>query len=415
MSLAERFFAVLEGRNAGRAPFFPDITTWYVLTRIPLGEEQPFWPGQYIPDESAIHERPSRLPAPLGKLSFLDWYRQNGWGLPCHMYDWYDDLYVGGVEKVVRTEGRDRSVTFHVPGGELTRRYRLDAEGTWSELGHMAPSPALLPLVARIVENTRFRPRPERVEKFLRETNGFGVCDLVIFRSPFGKLIHEYMGFEQVAYALYDDAAAVREFLALQEAKDLELIELAAACPGPIVIISDHADENLISPAWYREYCIPYYKKACDILHRAGKRVSTHLDGNFKGYFPFIGETGFDLLDGCTPAPMFNYEPEELAAATRGRPSTGGMAALRRIACYCGVPASLFVTAGPGMLADFAERIERAFDGNVIVNVGDILPPNGSIEGVAGIAERLTERQAGSAPAAAQGVGGGLTPSSGAP
>ena len=103
--------------------------------------------------------------------------------------------------------------------------------------------------------------------------------------------------------------------------KDLELIRMAAEAPGPIVIISDHADENLISPAWYREYCIPYYNKACAILHAAGKKVSTHLDGNFKGYFPFITETGFDLLDGCTPAPMFNFEPEELAAATSG---TGG-------------------------------------------------------------------------------------------
>lgn len=391
MSLAERFFAVLEGKNAGRAPFFPDITTWYALTRISLGEEQLFWPGQYIPDDSVFHERPSRLPAPLDKLTFLDWYRRNGWGLPCHMYDWYDEEYDGGVEKVVHTEGRNRSVTFHVPGAELTRTYKLDAEGTWSEYGHMAGSPADLPLIARIVENTCFRPRPERVEKFLRETEGFGVCDVVIFRSPFGKLIHEYLGFEQVAYALYDDAPAVRDFLALQEKKDLELIELAASSPGPIVIISDHADENLISPPWYREFCMPYYRKACEILHRAGKRVSTHLDGNFKGYFPFIAETDFDLLDGCTPAPMFNYEPEELAAATRGGFHVSGTGAHRRIACYCGVPASLFVTSELGMLANFAERIERAFDGNVIVNVGDILPPNGAIEGVARIGERLSE------------------------
>ena len=178
--------------------------------------------------------------------------------------------------------------------------------------------------------------------------------------------------------------AAVREFLLLQEAKDLQLIRLAARAPGPIVIISDHADENLISPAWYREYCIPYYRKACAILHAAGKKVSTHLDGNFRGYFPFITETGFDLLDGCTPAPMFNYEPEDLAAATAG---TGGKS---RVSCYCGVPASLFATAQPaGRLADFAERIVRAFSGRVIVNVGDILPPNGSIEAVIEIGRRL--------------------------
>ncbi len=383
----QRFFAVLEGETPDRPAFFPDISTWYALTRIPLGDEQPFWPGQYIPDDSPFHERPSRLEGSRGRLTFVDFYRRFNWGLPCHVYDWYDEQYTGGVEKTVNTDGRQRTVTFHTARGDLSRTYKLDAEGTWSEYGHMARSRADLGIVSRIVEGTRFVPRHERVEKFLRETEGIGVCDLVVFRSPFGKLIHEYLGFEAVAYALHDDPSAIHAFLQAQEEKDLELIRLAAQAPGPIVIISDHADENLISPDWYRSYCIPYYKKACRILHTAGKKVSTHLDGNFKGYFPFITETGFDLLDGCTPAPMFNFEPHELAAATSG---AGGK---KRMSCYCGVPASLFTSGQPpSSLADFAENISRAFSGRVIVNVGDILPPNGSIDAVIEIGNRLSRR-----------------------
>jgi hypothetical protein len=314
----------------------------------------------------------------------VDFYRHFDWGLPCHMYDWYEERYAGGVERTVLTEGHHRTVTFHTARGDLSRTYKLDAEGTWSEYGHMAREPSDLGIVSRIVEGTSFVPRHERVEKFLNETEGFGVCDLVVFRSPFGKLIHEYMGFEAVAYALHDDPQAIGDFLRLQEEKDLQLVRLAARAPGPIVIISDHADENLISPAWYRRYCIPYYKEACRILHEAGKKVSTHLDGNFKGYFPFIAETDFDLLDGCTPAPMFNFEPEELAAAISGPGGT------RRMSCYCGVPASLFTMGQPvSSLADFAGRICRAFSGRVIVNVGDILPPGGNIDAVVEIGKRL--------------------------
>ena len=384
MTRAEQFSAILDGKTPDRPAFFPDITTWYVLTRIPLGQEQPFYPGQYIPDDSPFHQRPSRLSGELGRLTFVDFYRTFGWGLPCHLYDWYDERLTPGVEKTVRTEGRQRTVTFRTPRGDLSRTYKLDAEGTWSEYGHMVRTPADLSKVECLLEHTEFVPRHERVLKFLKETEGFGIGDLVIFRSPFGKLIHEYMGFEAVAYALHDEEAALRGFLELQEQKDLELIRMAAAAPGPVVIISDHADENLISPAWYRAWCIPYYRKACAILQQAGKKVSTHLDGNFHGYLPFITETGFDLLDGCTPAPMFNYQPEELAAATSG---SGGR---RRMSCYCGVPASLFTMgAPPAGLADFAERIVRAFSGRVIVNVGDILPPNGDIHGVIEIGRRL--------------------------
>ena len=387
MTLRESFFAAVRGEPLERAPFFPDITSWYALTRIPLGQEQPYFPGQYIPDDSAIHDLPSRLSGPLATLTFTDFYRELGWGLPVHVYDWCEERYVGGVEKVIRQAESHRTVTFHTPRGDLERTYKLDAEGTWSEYGHMVKLPAELDIVRCIVAATRFEPHHERIQRFLRDTEEFGVCDLVVNRSPFGKLIHEYMGFEQVAYALNDDPAAVLELMAFQEEKDLELIRLAALAPGSIVIISDHADENLISPAWYRTYCMPFYHKACAILHQAGKLVSTHLDGNFKGYLPFIGDTGFDLLDGCTPAPMFNYEPEELAAATCG---AGGK---RRLGCYCGVPACLFTTGTlPAALADFAERIARAFEQRVIVNVGDILPPNGEIDGVIEIGRRMAAR-----------------------
>jgi hypothetical protein len=370
--------AVLRGEVPERVPFFPDISTWYQASRLGLGAEQPFFPGQYIPDGDPIHDRPSRLEGRLGRLSYADFYREFGWGLPAHIYDWYDESLVDGAERIVATEGRQRWIRFRCPAGELRRSYKLDAEGTWSEYGHMVKELADLDIVRSLVEHTRRRARPERVERFLRETEGFGACDLVVFRSPFGKLVHEYLGFENLVYALEDHELAILDFIDFQAERDLRFIELAASMPGRIVIISDHADENLISPPWYRRFCMPFYREACGILHRAGKLVSTHLDGNIRGYLGFISQAGFDILDGCTPAPMFNYEVEELAAATRG------------MRCWCGVPSGLFAFDYPReKIADFGERIARAFGGSVIVNVGDILPPTGDIEAVIGLGQRI--------------------------
>ncbi len=408
MNQTQRFFTVARGGVPDRAPFFPDLSTWYQASRLGLGAEQPYFPGQFIPDEAPLRGLPfspaaadspypgarEELPDPalkkrLADLSYADLYREFGWGLPAHVYDWYDEEFLDGAAKTVATEGRHRRVTFHTPRGELQRSYKLDAEGTWSEYGHMVKELGDLEILRSLVDHTLRKPRPERVERFLRATEGFGICDLVIFRSPFGKLVHEYMGFENVVYALEDDKATVLDFLAFQEEHDLRLIEMAAGMPGPVVIISDHADENLISPPWYREYCIPFYRKACDILHRAGKLVSTHLDGNFKGYFGFIRETGFDILDGCTPAPMFNYEPEELAAATGAAETSAAESAHSPMTCWCGVPAGLLTIGLPrAEIADFGERIVRAFNGRVILNVGDILPPTGSIAAVIALGER---------------------------
>jgi hypothetical protein len=193
------------------------------------------------------------------------------------------------------------------------------------------------------------------------------------------------MGFEQVVYALHDEERAILDFLDFQEEYDLKLVHLAAGAPARVVILSDHADENLIAPPLYRRFCLPHYHKAIGILHAAGKLVSTHLDGNIRGYLPFLHQTGFDLLDGCTPAPMTNYEVEELARALK---ATWPAAPAPGMTCYCGVPATLLCTGrDDGSVTAFGRRIVEAFDGRVILNVGDILPPDGRIEQVVALGQ----------------------------
>jgi hypothetical protein len=405
MTPVQRFEAVLAGRVPGEIPFFPDISTWYQTSRLGLGAEQPFFPGQYIPDGDPIHKYASRLEGALASLSYVDIYREFGWGLPAHIYDWCDELFAPGATKTVVTEGRHRTLRFSCPAGDLTRTYKLDAEGTWSEYGHMVKDLGDLDVVRSLVRHTRREAHPERIERFLRETEGFGVCDIVVFRSPFGKLVHEYLGFENLVYALEDHEKSILDFIEFQTEVDLRFMELAASMPGGVVIISDHADENLISPPWYRRFCMPFYREACAILHGAGKLVSTHLDGNIKGYLSFLSETGFDILDGCTPAPMFNYEVEELAAATRRGAAPGSEGAGKAIgspmSCWCGVPAGLFTFGYPrDKIADFGERISGAFGGRVIVNVGDILPPTGDIGAVIELGKRMAALPARASPAA---------------
>jgi hypothetical protein len=164
----------------------------------------------------------------------------------------------------------------------------------------------------------------------------------------------------------------IRDFLKLQTSIDLETAKLAAESPANVVILSDHADEQIINPVWYEKYCLPFYLRLSEILHAKGKVVSTHLDGNFKALFPLVARSGFDLLDGCTPAPMTNYEVEELASALSGE-----------MKAYCGVP-SIFFTQNTDIceITAFAERIIKVLAGKVILNIGDILPADGDIHKV---------------------------------
>lgn len=360
-------------------PYFPDITDWYMANRVPAGAARPFGPGEFVPDDAPVHRQPGTIPAPYRDFTLFDFYRRFNWGFHVHIENWFRREFSNGVRHEKREAGDQRIFRLATRHGELTRVDRLASDGSWSRREFFVKTPADLAILREVVENTHFVPCFSNVDRIRDSLGGWGQGDIVIARSPFGKLVHEYMGFENVVYALADDPAVLRAFLVVQERKDLELIALAAQAPERVVILSDHADENLISPAQWREYCVPYYRRVTDILHAAGKFVSTHLDGNFHGYFPFLGEAGFDLLDGCTPAPMFNYEVEELAAAM-----PPGMKA------FCGVPATLFCQHRPtNELLRFADRIRTSLSGRGILNVGDILPPNGDIEQVIALGEYL--------------------------
>ena len=381
MNNKQRFFNILENKPVDKTPFFPDISSWYENTRKSFGEEQIFGPGVYIPDGIEFHDRESRLSGKAAKMTCLDYYREYDWGYPVHIYDWSTAKYAGGIEQAEKTDGKYKIKIFKTPKGDLKRTYVKDSDGSLTSCNYwLEDFEKQLEALKYLIGHTSHTADFTSTEKFLKETEGFGVCDIVISRSPFGKIVHEYLGFENTVYTLMDYESEINGLLELQEEIDLKLIELAAQSPAQIVIISDHADENLISPPYYRKYCIPFYKKAQSILKGKNKYVSTHLDGNFRGYLPFITDSGFDLLDGCTPAPMFNYEVEELASAIKGK-----------LHAYCGVPASMVLEHSKSAeAAAFAQRIVKAFDGKVIVNIGDIVPINGSIQTVIEIGKVLT-------------------------
>lgn len=369
MHRREAFFNLFETGRSDEVLFFPDITNYYVARRIRSGDERPYSPGQFIPDDAPIHQLRGDMPEEFKDWTCKDFYDRFDWGFPVHIYTWYRTEYTGGVEKMIHNAGKKKITVLKTPKGDLQKTELLANDGSWCAVEHFVKEVADLEIMRVVVEHTHFFPEYDKIKSVMDGLGTRGLGDIVLLRSPFGKLVHEYMGFENVIFALADSPDVLEDFMKFQEQKDLELVELAAKAPERLVIISDHTDEYLISPPHYAEYCIPYYRKICAILHKAGKLVSTHLDGNFKNYFPLLKDTCFDLLDGCTPAPMFNYHPEELAEAL-----PPGMFA------YCGVPSGFFADgSSTDKICEFGEKIVKAGNGRFIVNIGDILPTNGDI------------------------------------
>ncbi|MEI8078634.1 MAG: uroporphyrinogen decarboxylase family protein [bacterium] len=384
MTYREQFFAVLAGRDCGRVPFFPDLTDWYVAMRTPPGGTPKYGPGEMIPDRDTAFHRDygsPAMPAEFRAWTYLDFYRHFDWGVPVHLYDWYTVEY-DGAEETTTVTGDRKIRRWRAPEGELTMEYTRAEDGSWCPTKLPVKTLHELERFRQLTARLRYVPQYERIRAALDACPGRVVLDLVLRRSPFGKLVHELMGVEGLTYALFDDPVPIREWMVFQEQHDLQLVALAAAAPDAhVVILSDHSDENLIAPPQYREYCLPYYRQAAARLHVAGKALSTHLDGNFKGYLPFLHETGFDILDGCTPFPMTNWRPAELAATV----------AHNQQLAWCGVPSTLFCqnVADTVILAAGHEILDsfRSAGAKLIFNVGDIVSPTANIHQVIKLGE----------------------------
>ena len=129
---------------------------------------------------------------------------------------------------------------------------------------HLMDDAAEMDILLEIIRGTHFRLLDENIRRDLAAIGDRGQSDIVVNRSPFGKLLHEYLGFENTAFLLYDDPQAYRAFEEVQTAKDLELIDLACRSSCSLVLVCDHADATLFSPQWYEAYCIPFYRQAGD-------------------------------------------------------------------------------------------------------------------------------------------------------
>ena len=175
MNNRERFFKTLKGEKPDKTPYFPDITSWYENTRKVFGEVEIFGPGVYIPDDIDFHSRESKLNSTMAKMTFLDYYREYDWGLPVHMYSWNKKKYSGGIEEKVKLTASTKEITISTPIGELKRNYVLDSDGSWATSKYWIEDIKQLDILKYIVSNTHYIEDFSFVEKFLRETEGFGV------------------------------------------------------------------------------------------------------------------------------------------------------------------------------------------------------------------------------------------------
>jgi len=139
-----------------------------------------------------------------------------------------------------------------------------------------------------------------------------------------------------------------------------------------IINFGDNLHASTLSPAWFEEYVLPAYQRRCARLHRAGKFVHAHWDGDVKPLLKYARETGLDGIEAITPKPQGDVSLEEVKDALGDK-----------LFLIDGVPAIYFnTTYSLDTLADSVHRIIELFSPNLILGISDEISAVADVERV---------------------------------
>jgi uroporphyrinogen-III decarboxylase len=244
----------------------------------------------------------------LGGMTEIDAFRHFGLDASVSVFEAYEPNFSSAQWRVdVRTSGgaegrRIFDYTISTPDGVLTQRDEGNEQTTWT-VEPLLKRPEDMLLVKR------FLPVPgldhDAVRKRRDELGDDGILRGFVFGPQVGPWQHAccLYGVEPMIYATFDDPAWVHELLRALLDRKLQFIEqhLCGADFDLIETGGGAASSTVISPALFRQFCLPYDRELHDALHDCGFRVVYHTCGGMMALLDLIPENGCDASETLTP------------------------------------------------------------------------------------------------------------------
>ncbi len=353
MTFRERVIATFERKPLDRVLWQPRIYYWY-NGRTADGTMPERYSGMSMLEiYDDLHASPRYSPEVLGLSPFAT---ETDDTVRAHSYE--DD------ENIVTT--RD------TPAGslrEVCRKGRGGSGGYHTE--YPVKTPADMEVMKYILEHTTFGFDADAFAEAEATFGSRGLTQTYYPRSPYQRLVINYMGWENTIYALHDHRAETESFMDAIAQSDDAMYDVIVNSPVRILNFGENIDVHINPPDIYERYFVPYYKKRVEQLHDAGKFCHIHMDGALKPLLPQLNAPGFDGIEAATPLPQGDVTLEELKAA------------MGDTILLDGIPAILFLPQySDEELIEFATRVMDLFAPTLILGISDELPPPADIEKV---------------------------------
>ncbi len=210
----------------------------------------------------------------------------------------------------------------------------------------------------------------ETYERLQKQMGHLGIPTMFLPRPNMQYMIVQACGVENTYYLMADYPDELEAFFGALSRGQEKMLKVVADCPIECINYGDNLHCNILPPSLFERYIIPEYEKRGEILHRAGKFVHSHWDGDVKGFLPYAKTCALDGIEAITPLPQGDVTVEEVKAALGDE-----------IFLIDGLAALLFSDVYPlEMLQDQARQLLELFEGQLVLGISDEFPSDGNLD-----------------------------------
>ncbi len=411
-NIYQRVVDTLSGKKPDRLAFIDRLELWYSchsrggslpdefqqpaemhlpsaisLFTVPVPEDLPVLPltgihrnigmGQQL--QMILHARRLRGVELVMRHNGEEYYRQSD-----PVVEYFPRLF----DKLLRDQPGETDAEFITPKGTLTTHSVLSSENVAQGAvpmmdAHPVKGPQDYPAFEYIFEHAEFIPEYSNLEDMQTRMGDIGFVVPMLNRIPFQQLALDHVGEIAFFYMLYDHPELVEKMMRLLDEVMLEDLRHISSYAGIYVQFDDNLDGMISNPRLFKKNCLPYYQRYTDILRTQGKKVGSHTDGNLKRLLAMLAESGLDICESFSPAPLTECSFEEAWSAWK---LSGPM-------IWGGIPSPLLEPqTSEAVFNDYLDRVlQAAQERPMILGIGDFVMPNNLIERVQTIAARVEE------------------------
>lgn len=131
----------------------------------------------------------------------------------------------------------------------------------------------------------------------------------IIFRAGFGLeplqalISGVYLDMQDFCIEWMDNRDEIFSLYEIIVEKRREIYPLVAESPVSHANYGGNVVTEIIGLETFEQYYVPHYNEAAEIMHRHGKLIGTHLDGNCKLIAEAVAAADLDYIEAFTPSP----------------------------------------------------------------------------------------------------------------